>query len=73
MGRYPNRCNVRNCDGIIKVVYHHIHPNGDKSRRRECTKCDWTQTTVEIDRRKYARMRKLLICLQNGVKEYVEK
>jgi hypothetical protein len=68
---FPQECERNDCDGQVFVTYKHKHPNGDVSRKRVCDKCKTTKWTIEVSKEKYIKMRKLLICLQNGLRDYM--
>ena len=69
MGK-ATKCRISECNGKVYVKYIYTRPNGDKVRKRECDTCKTLTNTIEVPRDKYQKMRKLLVYLQNGIKEF---
>ena len=64
-------CGKDGCDGVMEITYVKRRDGGDVVRTRKCSKCKILTHTIEVERGKYERMRKLVKDLQVSYSEFV--
>ena len=65
-------CGEYGCDGVMKITYVKRRVGGDVVRTRKCSECKTLTHTIEVERDKYERMRKLVKELQISYSKFTK-